>query len=145
MECEKVNREGMHEEAGILSCTDVATDSIEKECQSSKDLPLNEGTETCVSEEEKNLTSNSVCDQIQSADNNNFKNDDTSSVTVPVAKTPGRPGRKRKREIYNKNDDPDTIREKRKKRAVELKLKNLKWTLNQPTEVSGKRQKKVPQ
>ncbi|GFS53494.1 uncharacterized protein NPIL_44601 [Nephila pilipes] len=58
-------------------------------------------------------------------------------------KIPGRRGRKRK--IYDKNDDPETIKEKRKKRAVELKLKNLQWTLNQQTNVSGKRQKKVPQ
>ncbi|XP_015916127.1 uncharacterized protein [Parasteatoda tepidariorum] len=61
--------------------------------------------------------------------------------TIPVR----RPGRKRRGQIYDKNDDPETIKEKRKKRAVELKLKNLKWTLNQPADVSGKRQKKAPQ
>lgn len=45
----------------------------------------------------------------------------------------------------NATDDPETVKEKRRKYDVELKLKNLKWTLNQPSEVSGPRQKRPPQ
>ncbi|CAL1276643.1 unnamed protein product [Larinioides sclopetarius] len=77
---------------------------------------------------------------------NALSNDQKDIADRPVStefKPPGRRGRRRK--IYDNNDDPETIKEKRKKRAVELKLRNLKWTLNQESDVSGKRQKKVPQ
>ncbi|GIY82401.1 uncharacterized protein CDAR_428201 [Caerostris darwini] len=75
--------------------------------------------------------------------NNVEKMEQKSIANVSDAKSSNRRGRKRK--IYDKNDDPETISEKKKKRAVELKLKNLQWTLNQESDVSGKRQKKVPQ
>lgn len=50
-----------------------------------------------------------------------------SSEETPVpVKIPGRRGRKKRPKIYNEDDDPDVLKEKRKKRAVELKLRSLK-------------------
>ncbi|GIX80466.1 uncharacterized protein CEXT_743771 [Caerostris extrusa] len=64
--------------------------------------------------------------------NNVEKMEQKSIINVSDAKSSNRRGRKRK--IYDKNDDPETISEKKKKRAVELKLKNLQWTLNQESD-----------
>lgn len=117
----------------------------------SSDGSINEATDLIKPE----ITEHSrTCDDLpcdEKADDGNCNESYNENVTDPSIdedeepiKVPRRRGRKRG-VIYNRDEDPDTIKEKKKKRAVELKLKNLKWTLNQSSEVSGKREKKVPQ
>lgn len=57
------------------------------------------------------------------------ENPETVSNDVSEDKTPVRRGRRKRGQIYDEDDDPDTLKEKRKKRSVELKLRNLKCNI----------------
>ncbi|KAF8764061.1 Protein DEK like protein [Argiope bruennichi] len=140
-----------HEERPILSMTEIKQE-LPQEQES-----INYNADMVVKEEVQEQTSDSASSitieeetnksPVLSAERTNALSKEQKDITVkPLnaeVKASGRRGRRRK--IYDNNDDPETIKEKRKKRAVELKLRNLKWTLNQESDVSGKRQKKVPQ
>lgn len=78
-----------------------------------RNSPSRESTEPVIAENEDITVDSEV-------------NSESASNDTPEVKTPGRRGRKKRGRIYNEDDDPETIKEKRKKRAVELKLRSLK-------------------
>lgn len=87
---------------------------IDPEKEESKDINDVENTESLDLSAEDNTGDSEI----------NAQNS-PEEIPVPV-KTPGRRGRKKRAKIYNEDDDPDVLKEKKKKRAVELKLRSLK-------------------
>lgn len=88
------------------------------EKQESKDINDAENAESLDLSAEDNTGDSEINAQ-------NSPEETPEETPVPV-KTRGRPGRKKRAKIYNEDDDPDVLKEKKKKRAVELKLRSLK-------------------
>ncbi|GBO02963.1 hypothetical protein AVEN_15631-1 [Araneus ventricosus] len=140
-----------HEQSDILGMTEIKQELPQEQesINCSADMIVKQEVQEQTSESIPAITTEKQTNKVPVLTDertNALSNDQKDIADKPLStevKPPGRRGRRRK--IYDNNDDPETIKEKRKKRAVELKLRNLKWTLNQESDVSGKRQKKVPQ